>query len=310
MKGENNMYHKGECYLFVYFTGESKDGEQIYFSISKDGLHWQDLNKWKPVLRSQIGECGVRDPFILHSVLDENYYILGTDLRIASGKGWHAAQYEGSTQMFIWQSKDLLHWSGPWGFSVGIHGAGCVWAPEAVYDPKEKAYLVFWASKVKEPSDENAKHRIYCSYTKDFHHFTSATKYIERSHDVIDTTIVEENGIFYRFSKDETTKNIRMESSQYLQGGFEEIDSDTLHEKMGLEGPAAFPLKTEGEWCLMVDQFAKGLGYLPLYCNNLKGGNFKEFEPSAYDMGENRKRHGSVLPISEQQYQSIQKYWD
>lgn len=31
-------------YLFVHFTGEQKDGEQIYFSVSRDGLHWTDLN--------------------------------------------------------------------------------------------------------------------------------------------------------------------------------------------------------------------------------------------------------------------------
>ena len=30
-------------YLFVHFTGEDKDGEQIYFSLSRDGLHWEDL---------------------------------------------------------------------------------------------------------------------------------------------------------------------------------------------------------------------------------------------------------------------------
>lgn len=31
-------------YLFVHFTGEQQYGEQIYFSISRDGLHWKDLN--------------------------------------------------------------------------------------------------------------------------------------------------------------------------------------------------------------------------------------------------------------------------
>ena len=36
---------KQEGYLFVYFTGESEDGEQIYFAVSKDGLHCSD-DKW------------------------------------------------------------------------------------------------------------------------------------------------------------------------------------------------------------------------------------------------------------------------
>ena len=52
-------------YLFVHFTGEQKDGEQIYFSISRDGLHWEDLNDGQPVLYSHLGMQGVRDPFLL-----------------------------------------------------------------------------------------------------------------------------------------------------------------------------------------------------------------------------------------------------
>ena len=43
-------------YLFAHFTGEQKDGEQIYFSLSRDGLHWKDLMGGQPVLRSDVGE--------------------------------------------------------------------------------------------------------------------------------------------------------------------------------------------------------------------------------------------------------------
>lgn len=45
-------------YLFVHFIGEQKDGEQIYFSLSKEGLFWRDLNNSKPILCSRIGEKG------------------------------------------------------------------------------------------------------------------------------------------------------------------------------------------------------------------------------------------------------------
>ena len=44
-------------YLFAHFTGEQKDGEQIYFSLSRDLLHWEDLNggRKKPVLSDCYG---------------------------------------------------------------------------------------------------------------------------------------------------------------------------------------------------------------------------------------------------------------
>lgn len=89
------MDQRENGYLFVHFTGESPDGEQVYFALSRDGMHWQDLNGGRPVIRSGIGEKGVRDPFIIKSVIDGKFYIIATDLRIASKKGWTAAQMEG-----------------------------------------------------------------------------------------------------------------------------------------------------------------------------------------------------------------------
>ena len=83
-------------YLFVHFTGEEKLGEQIYFALSRDGLHWMDLNNGNPVLLSDIGEKGVRDPFILRNPLNGRYVIIATDLRIEAGKGWKAAEEAGS----------------------------------------------------------------------------------------------------------------------------------------------------------------------------------------------------------------------
>ena len=53
------------AYLFTHFIGEQPQGEQIYFSLSKDGLHWKDLHDGKPVICSEVGECGLRDPFLI-----------------------------------------------------------------------------------------------------------------------------------------------------------------------------------------------------------------------------------------------------
>lgn len=55
-------------YLFVTFTDGREDGEQVYFAISRDGLHYTDLNDGNPVLISDIGEMGARDPFIIRDV--------------------------------------------------------------------------------------------------------------------------------------------------------------------------------------------------------------------------------------------------
>ncbi len=111
-------------YLFAHFIGEEKDGEQIYFSLSRDGLHWEDLNGGNPILYSKTGALGVRDPFLVRDPESGIIYLIATDLRIEAGKGWEAAQYEGSRDLIIWESKDLVHWGRERSYTVGVPGAG------------------------------------------------------------------------------------------------------------------------------------------------------------------------------------------
>lgn len=295
-------------YLFVYFTGESELGEQVYFSVSKDGLYWEDLNGGKPVLLSGVGERGVRDPFILRSAEGDRYYIIATDLRIAGGKGWSWAVTQASRSVVIWESDNLTDWSKEKLVEVGIPEAGCVWAPEAVYDEKNGEYMMFWASNVKEEQDAQPKQRIYCARTKDFHHFTKTEKYIERENHVIDTTIIEEDGWFYRISKDETTKNIRIDKGQdLLHGPFVPVPAPALEQIMGVEGPCAFRLNDSGQWCLMIDQFLTDGGYLPLITDSLSSGEFKVLDRDSYHMGITKKRHGSVLRLNQKEYDTLLK---
>ena len=91
-------------YLFVHFIGEQKDGEQIYFSLSRDGLHFQDLNHGNPVLYSKTGTLGVRDPFPVRDPETGRFYLIATDLRIGSGTSW-----EGSDRLGERGSGSLEH---------------------------------------------------------------------------------------------------------------------------------------------------------------------------------------------------------
>lgn len=293
-------------YLFAHFIGESEQGEQIYFSLSKDGLHWQDLNHGQPVLVSGLGEQGARDPFLIRDEKNGVFYLIATDLRIASRKGWHVAQYEGSRCIIVWKSEDLVHWSEPWSSEVGTKESGCVWAPEAVYCEEKDAFLVFWASMTKFEGDAEAKQRIFASYTKDFVTYTEPQVYIERDNHVIDTDIVRVKEGYVRFSKDETTKNIRMDFGKTLEkDGFTDVKSEVLDHLFGVEGPIAFYIEQEQKWCLLVDRFATGKGYLPLVSENLLSGEFRILEDGEFDMGKTLKRHGGILPVTEEEYERL-----
>lgn len=297
-----------EGYLFVHFIGEGEQGEQVYFSLSRDGLHWKDLNGGKPIVTSEIGEKGMRDPFILRNVLDGRFYIIATDLCIHAGKGWGVAQYEGSRKLCVMSSEDLLNWSPVELIEVGVEGAGCVWAPEAIYDCQRGDYLVFWASMIRLDGEEEAKQRIYAARTKDFKTFTTPEIYIERENHVIDTTIVENDGIYYRFSKDETTKNIIADYSGDVSGDdFKLLSMPEVNALQGVEGPLCFKFNDREEYCLMVDRFATDGGYLPIVTGDMASGVFRVLEDSEYNMGETKKRHGSVIALTGEEYDLLEK---
>lgn len=295
-------------YLFAHFTGEGEVGEQIYFSISKDGLFWEDLNNGNPVIVSDICEKGLRDPFILRNKIDNKFYIISTDLRIASGKGWGVAQYEGSRKIMVTSSEDLINWTPLQGIELALFDAGCLWAPEAVYDKKEDNYLVFFASMIKKPGEEHHKQRIYGTRTRDFLNYSQPFLYIEKENHVIDTTIIEKDDKYFRFSKDETTKNIVADmGSDVGSKDFTKIDIPVLEKLFGVEGPAIFKFNDRDEYCLIVDQFATDGGYLPIVTSDIESGDFRILNKDEYNMGMTKKRHGSVINITENEYLTLKE---
>ena len=70
------------AYLFVHFKEKiTPDGEQVYFSVSKDAYNFEKLNGGEPILTSTKGEKGCRDIEIvrLHT---GGFIIITTDLCI------------------------------------------------------------------------------------------------------------------------------------------------------------------------------------------------------------------------------------
>ncbi len=303
-------------YFFAYFAGEGySDGEQIYFASSQDGLNWDDLNNNKPVLTSTLGEKGVRDPFIIRSPEGDKFYLIATDLKINGGNGWTAAQENGSQSLMVWESTDLVNWSDQRMVEVSADiDAGCTWAPEATYDELTGEYVVYWASKVE--SDGYAKQRVYYAKTRDFYTFTEPQVYIDKDQSSIDTTMIENDGTYYRYTKNEggatnevgaLTKTIFLEKSDSVLGEFTSISSESLNDNQWVEGPTIFKLNNddaaEDTWCLLVDDFG-GIGYYPLLTTDLDSGEFTSPETGTFKMP-SRARHGTPIRITAEEYANI-----
>ncbi|GAB3970421.1 hypothetical protein GCM10029978_043670 [Actinoallomurus acanthiterrae] len=304
-------------YIFTYFAGEKyADGEQVYFAASRgnDPLHWDDLNGDKPTLTSTMGEKGVRDPSIIRSPEGDKFYIIATDLKINGGQGWDYETRHGSKYLEVWESNDLVHWSAQRHVRVSDDNAGMTWAPEATYDKRLGAYVVYWASNLYSADDPDHKGtvntRLMYATTRDFRTFSKPRVWEDTGENSIDATVVRDGQYYYRFRTDDgvvgsCTADIVLERSKSLTAvdlpqtkprNWQLVD-DCIRTHFGLgwlEGPTAFKSNTEDRWYAFMDE-SSGRGYIPFTTRDLDSPSWSI--PNDYQMP-TRPRHGTVLPVT------------
>ena len=196
-----------EAYLFGHFVGESygegpqniqeghPTGEQIFFALADvgEGLHFKDMNgstmnNLKPVLKSNVGELGVRDPFMLRSPEGDTFYLIATDLSVYTRGGWNnnagQATKTGSHSIIIWESHDLVNWTEGRQIKVARDDAGMAWAPEMIYREETGEYLVFFSSTILDDYSKGTsasilyRDSVYYTTTRDFVHFGETKQFI------------------------------------------------------------------------------------------------------------------------------------
>ena len=285
------------------------------------------------MLTSTIGESGLRDHFIARAPEGDKYYMIATDLSIYHNAGnWAGAGGSGSHGIVVWESDDLVNWSEPWIAEIAPENAGCTWAPEFIYDETTGEYVVYWSATSIE-LDENGEiaqeyenHTIYYAKTRDFRTFTDAQVYHSggKMEDgtpikVIDSTMIENDGTYYRYTKNEMNGTIMIDKSDAILGEFTTVESDTLSSEVpstvgAVEGPIIFKMNDRTEdgkeqWCLMVDRFARGQGYYPLITTDLDSGEFTLLDDSEFSMPTNvqKYRHGYVMPVTAAEYDALQR---
>lgn len=297
-------------YLLVHFV-EDPDGhgEQVFFSLSDgdDPCSWRRLNGGAPVLRSDLGTTGVRDPYVVRG--DGEIFVVATDLRIYGGDdaGWDAWTRHGSRHVVVWRSTDLVTWSEPWRLEVAPTTAGMAWAPEALYDADRREFLVFWSSALYDADDQDHRgdgySRVLAAWTRDFREIGAPRVLIDRGVAVIDTTMLLEGGRVHRISKEES---FEAGSDRVFHEVGPEIFSDayrTVARRIGadlydkLEAPLIFKDHREDVWYLFVDQYGRRpQGYVGFRTTDLTSGRWEPIPPERFHMPPDTK-HGGVLPL-------------
>ncbi|MFB2555417.1 cell wall-binding repeat-containing protein [Herbiconiux liangxiaofengii] len=324
-------------YLFSYFAGESTDaGEEIYFGTSEGDspLNWDELNGGQPVLDSEFGEKGLRDPMIIRSPEGDKFYIVATDLKIYPNGDFGRAQRTGSAYLEIWESTDLVTWSDQRHVKVSDEATvGNTWAPEAFYDETIGEYVVYWASNIYDAStpvsarDNFATYnRMMYSTTRDFVTFSEPQIWSDSKRGnglgLIDSTVIQDGDTYYRFTKDEGTMNVLLQKSDSLRAtsgdpmvvtddpnawslvtreigrnqSYTAIDGST-RTYTGGEGPTVFKdVRDDGTWWLFIDQpgYHGGVGYVAFRSTD-KGLTWQVQDSSGLP---GVPRHGTVLPVS------------
>ncbi|MFC8732378.1 OmpL47-type beta-barrel domain-containing protein [Luteimicrobium sp. NPDC057192] len=333
------------AYVFAYFEGESTDaGESVYLGASQgdDALHWNDLNDGNPLFTSTLGTKGLRDPFIIRSHDGDKFYLLATDLKIYPSGNFATAQRTGSTSLEIWESDDLVHWSDQRHVKVSSDFAGNTWAPEAYYDEELGSYVVYWASNLYDTTDTTGRdntatyNRMMYATTRDFVTFSDPKPWVDVKRGsglgMIDATVIKDGDQYYRFVKDEQYMIPREEKSTDLlapvSGSLPTTTStpwQLVKEKVAFgqpnqwggtftagEGPTVFKanagdVNTGGQdtWYLFVDQpsYHGGKGYVPFVTTDLDSGQFTSV--AAQSELPTSPRHGTVLPVTQAEYERV-----
>lgn len=307
-----------KAYLFVHFKEKkTPDGEQVYFGLSKDGFSWEEVNGGNPVLWSYEGDKGVRD-FTIVRAQDGKFRIFATDLSLAYGmpgqyhNSWEEIGRNGSRELVMWESEDLVRWSWQKMITLGGEEFGCRWAPDIIRDREKGDYILHWSSP--HICNDYGEKAIYYTRTRDFEEFSNP-ELLYRKGDcgVIDSCMIEENGVYYLFVKSEKNPAaiILLKGTSPI-GPFERMeafDEEMRRLQAGMyEAPTAFRLE-DGRWCLMLDYYGvpgKGQGYVPFLCEDISRGIFKRSDSQfSFPCG---FKHGTVLEITMEEYERIKSF--
>lgn len=294
---------RNSAYLFAYFTGNDKAEESIRFAISEDGYHYKALNHNRPVISSEkiSSTGGVRDPHILRGADGKHFYMVATDM--VSAKGW-----DSNRAMVLLKSNDLITWKSS---IVNIQkkypnqeNLKRVWAPQTIYDPAVKKYMVYWSMKHGNDPD-----KIYYAYANaDFSDLEGTPKQLffsPTNGSCIDGDIIYDKGKYNLFFKTEGNGNgIKKAVSSSLTKGYVLEDRYLQQTTDAVEGAGVFKLNGSEDYILMYDVYMKGR-YQFTKSKDLN--TFKIIdEEVTMDF---HPRHGTVMSISKEEENRLLSKW-
>ena len=304
------------AYLFAYFRNDAKstNGENIFYAVSKDGYNYESLNGGVPVASASQGTGHSRDPYIMKAQdgAEYKYYMVATDANTTNNYN--------NTGLHTWGSKDLITWdelANPQ-FATDKGGGSktitnMCWAPEAIWDPVEGKYMVYFAShEADSAANESAK--IYYSYTADFRTFSEKKVLFDPGYGVIDADITPYGNGYVMLYKKEASSGTGAKKVWYtFKTGKSPSNSDGEYDAANAkifesvsntvaEGPEVFPISGTSSYGVLVDYFSDG-GFGFSYTSDFE--SYSKISADNCSINHLNPSHGCIIPISDMEYYNL-----
>ena len=288
-------------YLFVYFVGNGEGEERLHFAVSENGYDFRPLNGNKALITQTKGKKCVRDPFVFRGV-DGKTYIVGTDMKCEEG-------WESNHALVTWCSDNLTDWYDETIIDIRELGEKYrnttrAWAPQAMWDENENAYMLYWAHSTKEHNTAG----MYYAYTRDMKILITEPKPLYcRDIQTIDGDIIynEKEKLYFLFFKHDEDQTIAYVTSERINGPYEDKPVVVSLAPSGVEGSQVYRINGTDTYIMIMDEYGKGRFFMQ-QTENLR--DYKAVAKEDYSM-DFSPRHGSVMAITDEEYVAlVEKY--
>ncbi len=229
---------ENDKYLYAYYTSYNEAGEKLHYAVSSDGINFKVLNKGKTVWNqydyatdelevfpskseNSIISKHARDPYVFKGQ-DNKYYILATD------NDTQEQGFNNNSTMLVWKLDKLedIDTTKPWVIDTtnifNVEKVYRTWAPQAIWDSKEKKYMLYFAAK----TSESGMTEMCYTYTEDFKSFTEPNKLLPSADfNNYDGDIIynSSDGLYYMYFTSESDNNISYATSSNCNGPYSNI---------------------------------------------------------------------------------------
>ena len=232
------------AYLAAYFSpkenSQHQEDSQLYYAIARDGFRFADaVNARRPIVAATLGGRLIRDPMILRDPDGKTFHLDATN-------AWKGCS------LILFDSPDLVHWENERLVQVSPERADITWAPEMLWDPETKQFVVYWTSSTDNTWDTAA---IWYSTSADLKTFSAPQVLMREQKGCLDADIMYAGGkwrMVYRYT------GIWIRTAEHALGPYEH-PSKILD--LDVEGPFMFPMNgTTNQWGLVFDYFGGNQG--------------------------------------------------